>query len=46
MSVYKYSHHGTEKSKMTAWRRWQFKSSLRRQEELSKAKKKGYLSNV
>lgn len=40
------SHHGTEKSKMAAWRRWQFKPSLRRQEELSRVKKKGYLSNV
>lgn len=31
-------YHGTEKSKRTAWRRWQFKLSLRRQAELSKAK--------
>lgn len=40
------SHYGTEKSKRTAWRRWQFKPSLRRQEKLSRAEKKGYLSNV
>lgn len=32
-------YHGPEKSKRTVWRRWQFKLSLRRQVQLSKAKK-------
>lgn len=34
------SHHGAEKSKATAWRRRQFKLSLRRQEALSEAKRR------
>lgn len=33
-------YHGPEKSKRTAWRRWQFKLSLRGQVGLSKAKRK------
>jgi hypothetical protein len=32
-------YHGTKKSKRTAWRRWQFKLSPRRQVQLSKAKR-------
>lgn len=37
-------YHGPEKSKRTAWRRWQFKLSLRRQVELSKAKRRNILA--